>query len=107
MTDPKHRSPVASDYGSEDGHDQPDQFAYVYDVESIVDSVCDGCDLKLSFIVFEGGRVGESDKINEVVEDEGQTSDEWELLWVVFEDEGDDIREADVGGDQQEEEDSH
>ena len=54
--------------------------------------------MKLSFKVFESGSIGESKEIDNIVEYEGKSPSEGKLLGLMFEYEGDDVGETDIGG---------
>ena len=60
--------------------------------------------MKLFLIVSEGGSVSQAKEVDHIIEDEGQTADEGELVGLVLEDECDYVGETYVGGHEEEEE---
>ena len=56
------------------------------------------------FVVSEGCGIGQAKEVDHIVENEGQTAYEGELVGFVFEDECDYVGETYVGGHEEEEE---
>ena len=104
MTHPQYWGSISPNDGANNSDDKSEDFIHIDDVESVVDGVGDSCNLKLFLIVSKGSGVGQTKEVDHIVEDEGQTADEGELVRFVFEDKCDNVGETYVGCHEEEEE---